>query len=69
MTLISINRLVGIYYPHLAPVIFSLKKSWGMVAGAWALALGLMALPATKAWGQLGYQVQLHSIRTIIKRY
>ncbi len=46
---------------------FSYWKSMALVAFIWALSLGIMALPLTKTWGQLGYDPQIFSC-TILPR-
>ncbi len=67
MTLIAVNRLVGIYYPHVAPRVFSLAKCWLMVGASWVVALALMALPLFEIWGQLGYQRMTFSCTVLPK--
>jgi hypothetical protein len=55
MALVAINRLVGVYFPHRMDL-FSTSRSWMMVGCTWMISMGLMLLPLTEIWGQLGYE-------------
>ena len=55
MALVAINRLVGVYFPHKMGI-FSTTRAWIMVTLVWGISLGLMLLPLTEVWGQLGYE-------------
>jgi hypothetical protein len=57
MTLIAVNRFVGIYYAHLVPEIFSRRNNWLMVAAVWIISKLLLAPPFYGWWGQMGYEV------------
>jgi hypothetical protein len=60
-------RYVGIYHAHLMPIIFTPVKSWLMVLGVWILSLGLMALPLSEIWGQMGYEPTTFSCTVLPK--
>ena len=55
MALVAVNRFIGVYFPHHMEI-FSSMRSWIMVLLVWIVSLGLMLLPLTEAWGQLGYE-------------
>ncbi len=55
LALVAINRFIGVYYPHHMEI-FSTLRSWIMVLLVWVVSLGLMLLPLTETWGQLGYE-------------
>jgi hypothetical protein len=55
LTQVAINRLVGVYFPHRMDI-FSTTRAWLMVSLVWTVSLGLMLLPLTEVWGQLGYE-------------
>ena len=55
MALVAINRFIGVYFPHHMEI-FSTTRAWIMVGLVWIISLGLMLLPLTEIWGQLGYE-------------
>lgn len=67
MAFVALNRFVGIFYPMKMKCIFNCKNSTFMVLGLWTFSMGLMVLPLTEVWGQLGYEPAIFSCTILPK--
>ena len=56
MAFVALNRYVGVFHNLKMKHIFSWKMSSLMVFGIWFISFGIMMLPFTKSWGQLGFE-------------